>query len=171
MLDSTNTGPEPGNEPAAPENSSAQSTFMALTFDLDGERFAISVKNVQEVIDPLEMTLVPNSDPFAPGLINVRGAVVPVLNLQHRLDVKQNERTTDTRFVVIEAQVDGDKTNFAIIADSLHEVFEVEEENIHPAPALGMKWPSEYIIGIAQRDERMIIFLDTELIFKPDSVV
>ena len=142
-------------------------TFMALTFDLDGERFAISVKNVQEVIDPLEMTQVPNADPFAPGLINVRGAVVPVLNLQHRLGIRETEKTADTRFVVIEAIIDEDRTNFAIIADSVHEVFEVDENKIHPAPALGMKWPAEYIIGINQRDESMIVFLDTEEIFKP----
>lgn len=142
-------------------------SFMALTFDLDGERFAVSVKNVQEVIDPLDMTMVPNADPFAPGLINVRGAVVPVLNLQHRLGVKESERTADTRFVVIEAIIDEDRTNFAIVADSVHEVFEVEESKIHPAPALGMKWPVEYIIGIAQRDDCMVIFLDTEVIFKP----
>ncbi|MEM7212588.1 MAG: chemotaxis protein CheW [Pseudomonadota bacterium] len=149
----------------------AAKTFMALTFDLDGERFAISVKNVQEVIDPLDMTLVPNADPFAPGLINVRGAVVPVLNLQHRLGVKEKEHTTDTRFVVIEAIIDEDQTNFAIIADSVHEVFEVDESEIHPAPALGMKWPPDYIIGIAQREENMIIFLDTEFIFKPVTYV
>ena len=168
MLDAANAA---SNDEAPDANDDkSSSTFMALTFDLDGERFAISVKNVQEVIDPLEMTMVPNSDPFAPGLINVRGAVVPVLNLQHRLGVAENERTTDTRFVVIEAVIDEDQTNFAIIADSVHEVFEVEESNIHPAPALGMKWPSEYIIGIAQRDENMIIFLDTELIFKPEAV-
>lgn len=153
-----------GTPPAVLESSSS---FMALTFDLDGERFAISVKNVQEVIDPLDMTMVPNADPFAPGLINVRGAVVPVLNLQHRLGVKESERTADTRFVVIEAVIDEDRTNFAIIADSVHEVFEVEESKIHPAPPLGMKWPIEYIIGIAHRGDRMVIFLDTEVIFKP----
>jgi len=151
--------------------SEPEKTFMALTFDMDGERFAISVKNVQEVIDPLDMTLVPNADPFAPGLINVRGAVVPVLNLQHRLGVKESERTADTRFVVIEAIIDEDQTNFAIIADSVHEVFEVDEDEIHPAPALGMKWPPDYIIGIAQRNEQMIIFLDTECIFKPVTYV
>ena len=158
-------------EVAAGPMLATSNSFMALTFDLDGERFAISVKNVQEVIDPLEMTMVPNADPFAPGLINVRGAVVPVLNLQHRLGIRQTETTADTRFVVIEAKIEGDRTNFAIIADSVHEVFEVEENKIHPAPALGMKWPPEYIIGINQRDGNMIIFLDTEEIFRPQSMI
>ncbi len=158
-------------ELSAASMAAPSTTFMALTFDLDGERFAISVKNVQEVIDPLEMTLVPNADPFAPGLINVRGAVVPVLNLQHRLGIRQTETTTDTRFVVIEAIIDEARTNFAIIADSVHEVFEVEESKIHPAPALGMNWPPEYIIGINQREDTMIIFLDTEELFKPQTQI
>ena len=158
-------------EMSAASMTAPSTTFMALTFDLDGERLAISVKNVQEVIDPLEMTLVPNADPFAPGLINVRGAVVPVLNLQHRLGIRRTETTTDTRFVVIEAVIDEDRTNFAIIADSVHEVFEVEENKIHPAPALGMKWPPEYIIGINQREDTMIIFLDTEELFKPQTQI
>ena len=144
-------------------------TFMALTFDLDGERFAISVSNVQEVIDPLQMTRVPNADAFAPGLINVRGAVVPVLNLHHRLGIDERERTGDTRYVVIEANILDERTHFAITADSVHEVLEISERDIRTAPELGMKWPPEYILGIAQRAHGMLIFLDTECIFRPEN--
>ena len=74
----------------SPENAMAPqnaNSFMALTFELHDERFAVEVANVHEVIDPLPLTLVPNADPFAPGLINARGAVVPVLDLQHRLGI------------------------------------------------------------------------------------
>lgn len=145
----------------------AADSFMALTFDLNGERFAISVKHVQEVIDPLEMTHVPNADPFAPGLINVRGAVVPVLNVQYRLGMEASAQTPDTRFVVIEAGSYDERTTFAIVADSVHEVLEVEPAQIHPAPALGLKWPSAFIHGIIQAADGMIIFLDTETIFQP----
>ncbi|MEM9062098.1 MAG: chemotaxis protein CheW [Pseudomonadota bacterium] len=153
----------------APAAGMSPDSFMALTFDLNGERFAISVKHVQEVIDPLEMTLVPNADPFAPGLINVRGAVVPVLNIQYRLGMERSDQTQDTRFVVIEAGTFEDRTTFAIIADSVHEVLEVEQAQIHPAPALGLKWPSAFIQGIIQVSDGMIIFLDTETIFQPTS--
>lgn len=146
------------------------SSFMVLTFELEGERFAVEVANVHEVIDPLPLTIVPNSDPFAPGLINARGAVVPVLDLQHRLGMVRKEQTPDTRFVVLETEVDEDRTKFAMIADSVHEVIEIEESAIQPAPELGMKWQSEYIRGIAQKDEMLLIFLNTQTIFRSNAV-
>lgn len=142
-------------------------SFMALTFELNGERFAVEVANVHEVIDPLPLTIVPNADPFAPGLINARGAVVPVLDLQHRLGFSRREQTPDTRFVVLEAELDEDRTKFAIIADSVHEVVEIEESRIQPAPELGMKWQPEFIRGIAQKDDGLLIFLNKETIFRP----
>ena len=92
-------------------------TFMAMTFELQGERFAVDVATVQEVIDPLAITVVPNADPFAPGLINARGSVVPVLDLPHRLGLPPSERTSETRFVVMDADIGEDRTRFAIVAD------------------------------------------------------
>lgn len=159
---------EQRNHPV-PEDGTTESpgTFMALTFELHGERFAVEVANVHEVIDPLPLTLVPNSDPFAPGLINARGAVVPVLDLQHRLGFTRSEQTPDTRFVVLEAELGEDRTKFALIADSVHEVVEIDEARIQPAPELGMKWQPEYIRGIAQKDNRLVIFLNKETIFRP----
>ena len=150
--------------------SSGNGTFMALTFELRGERFAVEVANVHEVIDPLPLTTVPNADPFAPGLINARGAVVPVLNLQYRFGMAQTEQTQDTRFVVLETELDDDKTKFAMIADSVHEVVEIDEATIQPAPELGLKWPPEHIRGIAEKDDRLLIFLNTESIFRPSLV-
>ena len=145
----------------------ANGTFMALTFELDGEFFAVDVANVHEVIDPLPLTIVPNADPFAPGLINARGSVVPVLDLQHRLGMKRSEQTPDTRYVVLETDDGEDRTKFAMIADGVHEVVEIDEAEIQPAPELGLKWEPEYIRGIAQIDKALLIFLNTETIFRP----
>lgn len=142
-------------------------TFMALTFELDGELFAVDVASVHEVIDPLPLTTVPNADPFAPGLINARGAVVPVLDLQHRLNMQRREQTPDTRFVVLETDDGEDRTKFAMIADGVHEVIEIEESGIQPAPDLGLKWQPDFIRGIAQKGDALLIFLNTETIFRP----
>ena len=155
------------NVAAAP---GGDSSFMALTFELHGERFAVEVASVHEVIDPLPLTIVPNADPFAPGLINARGAVVPVLDLEHRFGMRRSEQTQDTRFVVLEAEIDDDKTKFAMIADSVHEVIEIEVGSIQPAPELGLKWQPEYIRGIAEKDQQLLIFLNTETIFRPTAV-
>lgn len=145
-------------------------TFMALTFELRNEVFAIPVAHVHEVIDPLPITTVPNADPFAPGLINARGTVVPVLDLQYRLGMEPRERTSDTRFVVLETLIDDDRTKFAIVADGVHEVVELNEAAIQPAPELGMKWPADLIRGIVQRDEQLIILLNAEIAFRADLV-
>ena len=142
--------------------------FMALTFELDDEVFAVEVVHVHEVIDPLPVTFVPNADPFAPGLINARGAVIPVLDLQHRLGMERRSETQDTRFVVLETVLGEDRTKFAMVADSVHEVVELEERAIQPAPELGMKWPAEFIRGIVQRDGNLVIVLNTDTAFRPD---
>jgi len=142
-------------------------SFMALTLELNGELFAVEVANVHEVIDPVPPTLVPNADPFAPGLINARGAVVPVLDLQHRLGMPRTERTPDTRYVILESMIADDRTKFALVADSVHEVIEIEERQIQPAPELGLRWPPEFIRGIAQRGDNLLIFLNTQTAFQP----
>ena len=145
------------------------SGFMALTFELHGERFAIEVSKVHEVIDPLPLTTVPNADPFAPGLINARGAVVPVIDLDHRLGMQRQGQTPDTRFVVLETEFDDDQTKFAVIADSVHEVIEVQSDQIQSAPEIGMKWNPDYIRGIVQRPEGLLIFLNAHTIFHPNA--
>lgn len=143
-------------------------SFMALTFELHDEVFAVEIAHVHEVIDPLPVTQVPNADPFAPGLINARGAIVPVLDLQHRLGMKPKPQSSETRFVVLETVIGEDRTKFAVVADRVHEVVEFEEWSIQPAPELGMQWPSEFIRGFVQRSNALVILLNTDTAFRPD---
>lgn len=147
---------------------SANRAFMALTFELHDEVFAIEIAHVHEVIDPLPVTQVPNADPFAPGLINARGAIVPVLDLQHRLGMKPKPKSQETRFVVLETVISEDRTKFAMVADRVHEVVEFDESAIQPAPELGMQWPNEFIRGIVQRNGTLVILLNTDTAFRPD---
>ena len=148
----------------------SSATRMVMTFEMQSEVFAIDVANVHEVIDPLPLTPVPNADAFATGLVNVRGAVVPVLNLQHRLGMPTRNTSADTRFVVLEADIGDGPTKFAVIADSVDEVVELPVDAIQPIPELGMKWPPEYIEGVAQREEQLIILLNQETAFRPGHV-
>ncbi|MEM7059079.1 MAG: chemotaxis protein CheW [Pseudomonadota bacterium] len=146
----------------------ANAGFMALTFELHDEVFAIEIAHVHEVIDPLPVTLVPNADPFAPGLINARGAIVPVLDLQYRLGMTPKPESQETRFVVLETVISEDRTKFAMVADRVHEVVEFDEAAIQPAPELGMQWPNEFIRGIVQRNGTLVILLNTDTAFRPD---
>ncbi|MEM7189127.1 MAG: chemotaxis protein CheW [Pseudomonadota bacterium] len=143
-------------------------SLMALTFELHEEVFAVEVSHVHEVIDPQPVTRVPNADPFAPGLINARGAVVAVLDLRQRLGMAEQEETQDTRFVVLESAMGDDRAKFAIVADRVHEVVEIPCATIQPAPDLSMSWPPEYIRGIANRDGTLVSVLDAFVVFHPD---
>lgn len=140
---------------------------MALTFRLQGEIFAVEVDQVQEIIDPLPMTRVPNAHPFCPGLINVRGAVVPIVDLQYRLGMAPRADSPDTRIVVLETRLDDDVIKVALIADSVSEVIEVDLTTIEPVPDLGTRWPTQYLTGVAKMGDRLVILLNTETVFRP----
>lgn len=140
---------------------------MFLTFHLHGEIFAIEVARVHEIIDPLPMTPVPNADSFAPGLINVRGAVVPVVDLRKRLGMPSTDRTADTRFVVLEVVIDEELTKIALIADRVDQVLELRSAMIEPVPELGIRWPAEYIADVAKVDGELLILLEIQTLFRP----
>src|ERR1700690_4183731 len=91
--------------------------LVVLTLELQGELFAIPAIQVQEILDLVPITDVPSADPFASGLINVRGRVVPLADLRHKFGMEPREATIDTRIVVIEVAVDGDPTVVGIRAD------------------------------------------------------
>jgi purine-binding chemotaxis protein CheW len=147
--------------PAAPNRQTL------LTFRLQGEVFALDVARVHEIIDPLPMTRVPRADPFVPGLINVRGSVVPVVGLRQRLGMPPGERTEDTRMVVLEIQLGEDTTKIALEADSVDQVIEIETASIEPVPEIGITWPTGFLAGVAKRDSDLIIVLRAETVFAP----
>lgn len=151
----------------AAEGDDVDPSRMYLTFHMHGEIFAIEVARVHEIIDPLPMTPVPNADPFAPGLINVRGAVVPVVDMRRRLGMPDTERTADTRFVVLEVTIAEELTKIALVADRVDQVLELRGTMIEPVPELGIRWPSEYIAGVAKVEGNLLILLDILTLFRP----
>ncbi len=138
-----------------------------LTFRLQGEVFALPVERVQEIIDPLPTTPVPRTDPFVPGLVNVRGSVVPVVDLRQRLGMPPAEETVDSRMVVLQLDVEETPTKLALLADAVEQVTEIETTQIEPVPEIGMRVPARFLAGIAKRQGDLIILLKTETVFAP----
>ncbi|MFT6103950.1 MAG: purine-binding chemotaxis protein CheW [Paracoccaceae bacterium] len=145
------------------------SADMLLIFRLEGEAFAISVSWVHEILDPQDPTPVPNAGPFSPGLINVRGVVVPVINVRHRLAMGPAKRLETTRMIVFEHPVDGVPTKLAFSADSVEDVLENDMMNIRKIPELGAIWPPEYLKGAIRNNGELVVLLDTETLFAPFS--
>lgn len=133
-----------------------------LTLALDGEIFAVEAEIVREILDQVPITEVPNARPFVGGLINVRGKVVPLVDLRVKFGMERRAATIDTRIVVIEVDLDGESTILGILADKVYEVTEIAAEALEDTPRIGMRWRSEFIRCIGKRNADFIIVLDID---------
>jgi purine-binding chemotaxis protein CheW len=131
-----------------------------LTFSLNGQAFALEASYVREILDLVPVTEVPTSSPFARGLINVRGKIVPLADLRYKLGMEERPPTIDTRVVVIEADLEGDLTTIGLLAEKVHEVTSIMPAEMEETPKIGMVWRHEYIHCIAKRNEDFVVVLD-----------
>jgi len=140
-------------------------TTQYLTYKLEDEIFAVDVAKVREILDFTPATKVPGTPEFMRGVINVRGNVVPVVDMRLKFGLTKTEKTVDTCIVVMEIVVDEDTTVLGALVDSVQEVFEIEANNIEPPPRMGTRWRTEFIKGIGKRNDELIIILDIDRVF------
>ncbi|MDY8107621.1 chemotaxis protein CheW [Fulvimarina sp. 2208YS6-2-32] len=131
-----------------------------LTIALDDDIFAMRVGSVHEVLDPPVMTRVPNAPSHAPGLINVRGNVMPLVDLRKRFDMDEREDGETTRVIVTEVERLGETYFVGLKADAVYEVLDIAPEAIQPLPENGTRWPRDLMSGVIQRDGRFVLLLD-----------
>ncbi len=139
--------------------------LKVLSMSLDGQLFALEASCVREILDLTPVTEVPASDPFTFGLINVRGKVVPLADLRHKLGMEKRPPNIDTRIVVIEIDLDGDPAAVGILAEKVYEVTEIPEAGIEETPKLGMAWKPEYIRCVGKLANDFVIVLNIARIF------
>lgn len=144
--------------------------LQVLTLGLDGEVFALETDVVREVLDVVTLTAVPGSRKAVKGLINVRGKVVPVIDLKTKFHMGETVvRTADARIVVIEALLRGEPTMVGLLADRVHEVTELAAASLEDAPRIGMTWRPEFIRAIGKRGDDFVIVIDiARVIAAPD---
>lgn len=136
-----------------------------LTFTLDQEDFAVDVKGVREVLDYTTITRVPRTPDFMKGVINLRGSVVPVVDMRLKFGLPETEKTVDTCVIVLEIEIDKELMVIGAIADSVKEVFELDPGDIEPPPRLGTRFETEFISGMGKHNENFIIILDVNKVF------
>ena len=142
---------------------------MVLIFRLSGEVFAISVSRVHEILDPIPMTEVPNASIFAPALVNVRGAIVPLIDIRQRLRMPPERPSNSTRMVVLELPVTGVPARLASMTDAVEEVVEADMSALEAIPDLGSRWSEQYVSGVIRYGSDLAICLDTDNLFSPDA--
>ncbi len=141
-----------------------------LTFTLGQETFAFDVGNVREVLELIPITKLPKTPEYMSGVINVRGSVVPVIDLRQKLGMPKGEKTVDTCIIVIEIPLDGTMTVLGVMVDSVQEVMEFDPSQIDPPPRIGERIRSDFLVGIGKRDDRFIMIMKiTEVISAEDA--
>ena len=145
-------------------------TTQYLSFNLDDEVFALDISKVREVLEYTTVTKVPQTPAFMQGVINLRGSVVPVIDMRLKFGMSVTEKTINTCVIIVEINLDGNTTVLGAMADSVQEVFELEDDQIEPAPEIGTRLKTEFIKGMGKRDDSFIIILDIDKVFSSDEV-
>ncbi|MBS0412355.1 MAG: chemotaxis protein CheW [Proteobacteria bacterium] len=140
-------------------------TLQVLTFDLDGETFALEAGVVREVLDATAGTEVPGAPAFVDAVINFRGRIIPLADLRVAFGLGRQAASIDSRVVVIEYDLDGDPTLIGLRTDKVHEVTEIDIADLEDAPRVGMRWRPDFIRGLARRGGDLIVLPDLDQIF------
>jgi purine-binding chemotaxis protein CheW len=133
-----------------------------LTFVLGSEMFAIDILGIKEIIEYGSLTSVPMMPAFIRGVINLRGAVVPVVDLSARFGRTATEVTRRTCIVIIEADNEGEKQDIGVVVDAVSEVLEIPAAEIEQPPSFGAKIRADFISGMGKVKEKFVIILDAD---------
>jgi purine-binding chemotaxis protein CheW len=141
-----------------------------LTFNLDDELFAVDVAKVREVLDYTNITKIPRTPEYMRGVINLRGSVVPVIDLRLKFGLSLTERKRNTCIIVLEVKSENDTLVLGALADSVQEVFEFEDGQVEPAPRFGTKFNADFLKAMGKRNEKFIMILDSDKVFSSEEL-
>ena len=133
-----------------------------LTFTLRAETFAVPVAQAREILDSVPLTWVPQMPDFVAGVINLRGRVVPVIDLRRRFGFAGAQVTRDSCTIILEIEVDGSRMEFGAMVDGVQEVLALSAGQIEPPPRLGLGMHGDLLAGIGKQGDRFIILLRPE---------
>src|SRR6204780_5968944 len=145
-------------------------TRQYLTFKLGNEIFATDVAKVREVLDYTDITAIPRTPDFMSGVINLRGSVVPVVDLRLCFGMSRTDRTRNTCVVVVEVLLDNESTVIGALADSVEEVIDLEPDQIQPPPRIGTHIRTDFIKGMGKREAQFVMILDIDRVFSSEDM-
>lgn len=152
-------------------NEVSKESGQYLTFQLGDELFAFDVLRTNEVLEVSQITRIPGSSEAMVGVINLRGSVVPVVDLRKKLNMPEKEHTIDTSIIIIDTEYRGEKVLIGVLVDAAKQVIMLDESQLEAPPRVGMKLNIEYITAIGKHDNNFIILLNSDKIFSEKELV
>ncbi len=144
------------------------SSQQYVTFSLGEELFGVEVSRTREILSLTPVTRVPQTPEYLLGVINLRGKVVPVVDMRLKLGLPAGVDTEDTCIIVVDLEVDGDVITVGALADAVREVMDIRSDQIEPPPRLGTRLKTEFIHGMGKVDEQFLILLNIDKVFNND---
>jgi purine-binding chemotaxis protein CheW len=145
-------------------------TGKYLTFSLENEEYGIGILKVKEIIGMMPITSVPRTPDFVKGVINLRGKVIPVLDLRTKFEMEPIPYTERTCIIVVEIDSDTATLLIGIVVDAVSEVLNIREDEIEDTPKFGTQLKHDYILGMAKRDGGVKILLNIDRVLSPDEI-
>jgi purine-binding chemotaxis protein CheW len=142
-----------------------------LTFTLADEAYGIGILKIREIIGMMPITSVPLTPPFVKGVINLRGKVIPVVDLRLRFDMEAAEYSERTCIIVVEIEGQAGTIQIGIVVDAVSEVLNIKAEDIEETPTFGVKLHTEYILGMAKMERSVKILLDIDRVLNSEEVI
>jgi purine-binding chemotaxis protein CheW len=148
-----------------------QANDQYLTFFLAGEEYAFSILQVTDIIECGAVTRVPGTPPWIRGVHNLRGAVVPVIDLAIKFGLPATEITRRTCVVIVELRVDDESIIMGVMADSVHQVVDFTAEQVQPPPAFGPRVHVDCLLGMASTNGKFVLLLDIDRVFSSAEIL
>jgi len=143
-----------------PRASGEQAQYLG--FFIADEEYAIAILRVKEILEYDTITRVPGTPPCVRGVFNLRGSVVPVVDLALKFGLPQSQTTKRTCIVVVEVELDGNKTVMGVVADAVSEVLDLGAGDIEPPPAFGTRVHMDHLLGMGKAGKKFILLLDID---------
>ncbi len=142
-----------------------------LSFVLENESYCMDILKVKELMGMSDITPIPQTPVYIKGVINLRGQIIPIIDLRLKFGFQGKDYTKRTSIIVVELQVDGDNMYIGVIVDVIEEVLNISEEKISKVPYITSKIKAEYIKGIAETTDGIKVVLDIEKVLSEDDFV
>jgi len=152
------------------QNIADDPVLQYLTFQLSGETYAINILHVREIIEYGSITPIPMTPEFIAGVINLRGSVVPVVDLNRRFGGDVASITKRTSVIVIELKREDFEIEIGVVVDLVNDVLEIRQSNIEPAPKFGAKIRTDFIEGMGKVEDKFLILLNVDNILAIDEL-
>ena len=151
--------------------STANTTEEYLTFLMDGEEYGVDILSVQEIRGWSAVRAIPNTPDYIKGVIDLRGVIVPIIDMRERFGLKQQTYNHTTVVIVINTHTaSGSRVQIGIVVDAVSEVYNLKKSEIKKAPNFGTKIDTKYIRGMASAKDKMILLLDVQLLMAPEEL-